>query len=56
MERTEKGAASADVCVTKISPCQNGKGISYAYFLNVNLPFFAVMCRYRIFARRTGKV
>lgn len=43
MERAEKRSASADVCVTKISPCRCGKGISYAHFLNVNLPFFAVM-------------
>ena len=27
MERTEKGSASADVCVTRISPCRCGKGI-----------------------------
>ena len=27
MEGAEKGAASADVCVTKISPCRCGKGI-----------------------------
>ena len=33
MERTKKGSASADVCVTRISPCRCGKGISYASFL-----------------------
>ena len=27
MERAEKRSASADVCVTRISPCRCGKGI-----------------------------